>query len=1478
MKTMKNIQFIVLAAAALSLLLSGCAQDMGEVDRTQTNILDKQDLEGEWYFRQTTLSTPYSSGYTFEGDTGQTERGVFEIQEDHVYFYRTYEFSLNSQQHGMKSDVDAPLLLWLADAKEEWTSNPYQARDKKFATGTALIPAGGDALDCGRRAGKHDWCKEQLANEMAYCGHEASMGHAARTKDNAICVTPTRLVFKGAPVAVFPIDSHFDIRYEYNSGTGEKTNVLVENSSDLFWYERGFMRVNWADTQVDNYSFSLGGLLGDVNVTIYEGDAGPEETKFRMFRDDDDVPSYFDYVGKYIFAAPAMYNDYYGFDIPICFYYPWYVGGVYECTSEQIEIRTAFMKVDLTDTYVPAKYDDHMIGKFGFFRAERIYWDEHYDATYSGAIRYANRHDMWEEWILKDDGTPDYAKMTPKPVVYYLNRDFPREFVPQMVDLGAEWAQPLDDIVTHYKGEGGVPATGMFVVCENNNQAAQDAIDAGLPVAETDPSICMDMDYVKYHGDLRYSFIHAVNEPNGYGLLGYGPPSYDPLTGKIISGNAHMYTASMLRQANYAADVVEYLAGAKDYMTTAEAMDKEDGLYGPMLSVNNNPPPSSIEDAQNRIRNAVSDKVANRMKYIGMKPTDQNWAQMRMNMTKNNPELEAKLLDRSFRALHRDTTLGYSDEVSMDQLDRMALRNWANHAGYKQKMDLFKYYAKKTMYREEFMDGAIAGRVLEWKARYDNEVCDAVAAAAGEGAELAFDLDEFNLLKGECDCALEGQVRGPDENPTLSNVKPYDPTVAMPGDVCTKADQGAYTGCYWLNACTVTKLGLQVSNKIIKSKENNQWTYWKPSPWYANTKEPVIMSSQDLVKGELDRLRADMIEAFMSEIMFSVSLHEVGHTVGLRHNFEGSTDAMNFPKAFWDLKVTKNGDGTYQAVNLFARETDYQQRNKIRELQYSTIMDYGSKFNDQWHGLGAYDRAALKFGYGGLVEVFNDAPDMSAWTQYLEEPDLNGYPELAAPVIRNRTELEVLFKKIHYTQMPNVFGDVDAIYNRKDVEWTGFDAAPEGEVAYRFCSDELVGQTPTCHVWDAGADPYEITINTIDDYWWYWIFWGHWRQSLLFHYETYSNRVLGAFKRIQAQFQWWAVDYMRYNNDDWWEKKFGMPWEEDPMGGLTGSMATLEGFKTLLEVFSIPQGAYPGVQFYGFNNQKQRYETVTSHNRQELANYFVLEENIGKFSSRPLYPSYVFLAEMVFPASGGSIYDRLHAFATLTDPTTDFLNIDEFPDHRRYLISYYTFFPNQLLNLLGGLTTHREENYAPCIVENDEGKPQYLKTRDPQNIMDPNFCADGHYLEPEPVDYDFPTTWYRIPMLAAYYGMSMMINDYDRRFMDTTRIFLKGHEDAIDLPEDMVCSTVPDPDADCVEFGDPLSGKVYIAYKAGDGETFDTAFHLVNEALTILGKYDSLEELQDDYEFGEGELQRMVGLLELIRGMHKTYDYTEIQL
>ena len=45
------------------------------------------------------------------------------------------------------------------------------------------------------------------------------------------------------PLAVFPIESHFDVVREYNAQTGEQSNVIVENSLDRPWYEREWLRV-----------------------------------------------------------------------------------------------------------------------------------------------------------------------------------------------------------------------------------------------------------------------------------------------------------------------------------------------------------------------------------------------------------------------------------------------------------------------------------------------------------------------------------------------------------------------------------------------------------------------------------------------------------------------------------------------------------------------------------------------------------------------------------------------------------------------------------------------------------------------------------------------------------------------------------------------------------------------------------------------------------------------------------------------------------------------------------------------------------------------------------------------------------------------------------------------------------------------------------------------------------------------------------
>ena len=368
---------------------------------------------------------------------------------------------------------------------------------------------------------------------------------------------------------------------------------------------------------------------------------------------------------------------------------------------------------------------------------------------------------------------------------------------------------------------------------------------------------------------------------------------------------------------------------------------------------------------------------------------------------------------------------------------------------------------------------------------------------------------------------------------------------------------------------------------------------------------------------------------------------------------------------------------------------------------------------------------------------------------------------------------------------------------------------------------------------------------------------------------------------------------MRFNRENWWAENVSadnIPWDEDLNGGLSGSMATAEAFNTLINVFAIPSSSGSTVyhQVYGYNQKTDRYEPSTNYNYNDMQRRFVLEEDYGKFAGRPMYGGYQFGADDINYTSGGAIYDRLNAFIALTDPRVDFLSIEEYSDARKYLISFFTFFPEKMISVLGGLTTQRYSNYASCVVEDNAGNPTYLRLRDVRNADDPDFCKDGHYLYPEETDYDFVTTWYRIPMLAAYFGMALMINNYDRRFMDATRIFIKGHGDEITLPVD----------AEVIEFLDPMTGKNYMAYKAGEDNVTDIAWYLVNRCATVasgmLVQYNIeftkmlekeevtedqrsawlKEQFQNEYAEGVGELQRMVALLELLRGMHKVYDYS----
>ena len=169
--------------------------------------------------------------------------------------------------------------------------------------------------------------------------------------------------------------------------------------------------------------------------------------------------------------------------------------------------------------------------------------------------------------------------------------------------------------------------------------------------------------------------------------------------------------------------------------------------------------------------------------------------------------------------------------------------------------------------------------------------------------------------------------------------------------------------------------------------------------------------------------------------------HEMGHNLGLRHNFIATYD-----KANWKF------DG----------ETDEQsQRN------YSSVMDYQVDDHITYDGLGPQDVASIRAAYAGVVEL---------------------HPGVLGSVVK-RDDGTAFLKS-------GAGVDVE-VYSGKFVSLDGFpeaigaaswDVVAYDQLAalpvrpYMFCSDEHAGYFPTCNRFDKGSTPEEIVDHIILNY------------------------------------------------------------------------------------------------------------------------------------------------------------------------------------------------------------------------------------------------------------------------------------------------------------------------------------------------------------------------------------------------------------
>ena len=137
--------------------------------------------------------------------------------------------------------------------------------------------------------------------------------------------------------------------------------------------------------------------------------------------------------------------------------------------------------------------------------------------------------------------------------------------------------------------------------------------------------------------------------------------------------------------------------------------------------------------------------------------------------------------------------------------------------------------------------------------------------------------------------------------------------------------------------------------------------------------------------------RAEKMRKYVAQrAQFAVIGHEMGHSMGLRHNFISSADPWGYRPQYWQLR-TKNGKVTERCTEAtdngeacvgpryYDPMTDEERKGLIWMFMQSSIMDYAGENTQDLVGLGAYDFAAARMFYGETLSVHAD-PSYNAGT------------------------------------------------------------------------------------------------------------------------------------------------------------------------------------------------------------------------------------------------------------------------------------------------------------------------------------------------------------------------------------------------------------------------------------------------------------------------------------------------------------------
>ncbi len=199
--------------------------------------------------------------------------------------------------------------------------------------------------------------------------------------------------------------------------------------------------------------------------------------------------------------------------------------------------------------------------------------------------------------------------------------------------------------------------------------------------------------------------------------------------------------------------------------------------------------------------------------------------------------------------------------------------------------------------------------------------------------------------------------------------------------------------------------------------------------------------------------RQRLTEILVTHAYVPTLIHELGHNIGLRHNFEGSADKNNY----WTEK-----------------------NRKILGLRsgaaHSSIMDYAYSGLNELSTFGPYDIAALLFAYNREVATIGQCRESG------EVRHGNDQTPICKDII-NKHKDDIFFHNINdKLATANSNSGKKPIVTINPISGTLGGMNPSTRIPFKYCTDENAGTSLMCNRFDEGSNEVEVVNYMIQDY------------------------------------------------------------------------------------------------------------------------------------------------------------------------------------------------------------------------------------------------------------------------------------------------------------------------------------------------------------------------------------------------------------